>query len=58
VQYRIGKAEESLGQPAGKNRHDVALALRVSHWLGSSVLQPSTASAAADGSHDSRPRMH
>ena len=57
VQYRIGKAEESLGQPAGKNRHDVALALRVSHWLGSSVLQPSAASAAADGSHDSRSRV-
>ena len=58
VQYRIGKAEESLGQPAGENRHDVELALRVSHWLGSSVLQPSAASPAADGSHDSRPRMH
>jgi hypothetical protein len=58
VQYRIRKAEESLGQPTGENRHDVALALRVSHWLGSSVLQPSAASAAADGGHDSRPRMH
>ncbi len=58
VQYRIHKAEESLGQPTGENRHDVELALRVSHWLGSPVLQPSAASAAADGSHDSRPRMH
>jgi hypothetical protein len=58
VQYRIRKAEESLGQPTGENRHDVALALRVSHWLGSSVLQPNAASAAADGSHDSRPRMY
>ena len=58
VQYRICKAEESLGRPAGENRHDVELALRVSYWLGSSVLQPSAASAAADGSHDSRPRMH
>jgi DNA-binding PucR family transcriptional regulator len=47
VQYRIGKAEESLGRPAGENRHDVELALRVSHWLGSSVLQPRAASAAA-----------
>ena len=47
VQYRIGKAEESLGRSAGENRHDVELALRVSHWLGSSVLQPSAASAAA-----------
>ena len=47
VQYRIRKAEESLGRPAGENRHDVELALRVSHWLGSSVLQPSAACAAA-----------
>ena len=46
VQYRIGKAEESLGRSA-ENRHDVELALRVSHWLGSSVLQPGAASAAA-----------
>jgi hypothetical protein len=38
VQYRIRKAEESLGQPVGENRHDVELALRASHWLGSSVL--------------------
>jgi PucR C-terminal helix-turn-helix domain/GGDEF-like domain len=41
VQYRIRKAEESLGRPAGKNPRDVELALRASHWLGSSVLQPS-----------------
>ena len=47
VQNRIRKAEESLGRPAGENRHDVELALRVSHWLGSSVLRPSAASAAA-----------
>ena len=40
VQYRIRKAEESLGRPVGKNAHDVELALRASHWLGSSVLQP------------------
>ena len=40
VQYRIRKAEESLGRPAGENRHDVELALRASRWLGSSVLQP------------------
>ncbi len=40
VQYRIRKAEESLGQPVGENRHDVELALRTSRWLGSSVLQP------------------
>jgi PucR C-terminal helix-turn-helix domain/GGDEF-like domain len=40
VQYRIRKAEESLGRPVGENRHDVELALRASRWLGSSVLQP------------------
>jgi hypothetical protein len=43
VQYRIRKAEESLGRPAAENRHDVELALRASHWLGSSVLQPGAA---------------
>jgi PucR C-terminal helix-turn-helix domain/GGDEF-like domain len=37
VQYRIRKAEESMGRPAA-NRYDVELALRASHWLGSSVL--------------------
>jgi DNA-binding PucR family transcriptional regulator len=52
VQYRIRKAEESLGRPVGDSRHDVELALLASHWLGSAVLRP-----AADGhSHDSRPR--
>jgi hypothetical protein len=40
VQYRIHKAEESLGRPVGDNQHDVELALRASHWLGSSVLRP------------------
>ena len=39
VQYRIRKAEESLGRAVGENRHDVELALQASHWLGSSVLQ-------------------
>jgi len=39
VQYRIRKAKESLGRPVGENRHDVELALRASHWLGSSVLR-------------------
>jgi PucR C-terminal helix-turn-helix domain/GGDEF-like domain len=46
VQYRIRKAEESLGRPVGDNRHDVELALQASRWLGSSVLR---APAAADG---------
>src|SRR6266700_1411207 len=40
VQYRIRKAEESLGRPVGGNRHDVELALQASRWLGASVLQP------------------
>ena len=40
VQYRIRKAEEGLGRPLGENRHDVELALRASHWLGSSVRSP------------------
>jgi hypothetical protein len=40
VQYRIRRAEESLGRPVGENRQDVELALRASHWLGSSVLRP------------------
>ena len=39
VQYRIRKAEESMGRPAG-SRYDVELALRASHWLGPAVLQP------------------
>ena len=39
VQYRIHKAQESLGRPVGDNRHDVELALQASGWLGSSVLQ-------------------
>jgi DNA-binding PucR family transcriptional regulator len=40
VQYRVRKAEESLGRPVGDSRHDVELALRASHWLGSYVLRP------------------
>ena len=40
VQYRVRKAEESLGRPVGDNRQDVELALQASRWLGSSVLRP------------------
>jgi DNA-binding PucR family transcriptional regulator len=40
VQYRLRRAEESLGRPVGENHNDVELALRASQWLGSSVLQP------------------
>jgi DNA-binding PucR family transcriptional regulator len=47
VQYRIRKAEESLGRPVGDNRHDVELALQASHWLGSAVLRPAGTPAAA-----------
>jgi DNA-binding PucR family transcriptional regulator len=50
VQYRIRKAEESLGRPVkrdgeagGADRHDVELALQVSRWLGEAVLQPAAA---------------
>jgi len=57
VQYRIRKAEESLGRPVGENRHDVELALRVGYWLGSAVLRPAAASAAADHDHHSRQRV-
>jgi len=41
VQYRIRKAEESIGRPVGGNRHDMELALQAGRWLGSSVLRPS-----------------
>jgi hypothetical protein len=47
VQYRVRKALESLGQPLDGNRNEVELALQASHWLGSSVLWPAAASAAA-----------
>ena len=52
VQYRIRKAEESLGRAVGENRHDVELALQASHWLGSSVLQSGAAQAAAARDHE------
>jgi hypothetical protein len=58
VQYRIRKAEESLGRPVARSRHDVELALQASHWLGSSVLQPSAAPAAAGRGHVPQPRTH
>jgi len=52
VQYRIRKAQESLGRPVGGNRHDVELALQASHWLGASVLQP----VAANQNRERAPR--
>lgn len=45
IQYRVRKAEESLGRSIGGNQHDVELALRASHWLGSAVLQPAAGPA-------------
>ena len=48
VQYRIRKAEESLGRPVGENR-DVELALRASQWLGSSVLRSGPAVSGGNG---------
>jgi DNA-binding PucR family transcriptional regulator len=47
VQYRIRKAEESLGRAAAEDRHDVELALQASRWLGSAVLQPTRERSAA-----------
>jgi PucR C-terminal helix-turn-helix domain len=49
VQYRIHKAEASLGRPVGGNRQDVELALLACHWLGSAVLRP------AEAGHDHVP---
>ena len=45
VQYRIRRAEESLGHPVGDSRHDVELALQAGRWLGSSVLTSPAADA-------------
>ena len=47
VQYRIRRAEESLGHPVGDRRHDVELALRAGRWLGSPVLRAPGAAADA-----------
>jgi DNA-binding PucR family transcriptional regulator len=43
VQYRIRKAEESLGRAVGDDRYDVELALQASSWLGAAVLHPASA---------------
>jgi len=40
VQYRVRKAEESLGRPVGQDRLNVELALLASQWLGTAVLRP------------------
>jgi DNA-binding PucR family transcriptional regulator len=43
VQYRVRKAEESLGRPIGEDRLSVELALLASHWLGAAVLRQARA---------------
>jgi DNA-binding PucR family transcriptional regulator len=39
VQYRVRKAEESVGRPIGEDRLSVELALLASQWLGAAVLR-------------------
>ena len=39
VQYRVRKAEESLGRPVGEDRLNVELALLACQWLGAAVLR-------------------
>ena len=51
VQYRIRKAEESLGRGVDENRLDVELALRTSRWLGPSVLQRAAAGHDRERAH-------
>src|SRR4029077_4311622 len=43
VQYRVRKAEESLGRPVGEDRLNVGLALLACEWLGAAVLRPARA---------------
>jgi DNA-binding PucR family transcriptional regulator len=43
VQYRVRKAEESIGGPVGQDRLPVELALLACHWLGASVLRSAVA---------------
>ena len=45
VQYRIRKADESLGHPIAENRLNVELALLASHWLDAAVLRQPGAAA-------------
>jgi DNA-binding PucR family transcriptional regulator len=49
VQYRIRKAEESLGRPVDVDHLQIELALLASHWLGAAVLRQ------AAGQRTSRP---
>jgi PucR C-terminal helix-turn-helix domain/GGDEF-like domain len=49
VQYRVRKAEESLGRAVADNRPNIELALQVSHWLGATVLRPAAEPAGNPG---------
>jgi PucR C-terminal helix-turn-helix domain/GGDEF-like domain len=49
VQYRVRKAEESLGRPVDADHLPIELALLASHWLGAAVLRQ------AAGQRASRP---
>jgi hypothetical protein len=44
VQYRVRKAEESIGHPVGEDRLHVELALLACQWLGAAVLRQAGAS--------------
>ena len=46
VQYRVRKAEQSLGRPVSEDRLQVELALLASQWLGAAVLRPADAAHA------------
>jgi hypothetical protein len=39
VQYRVRKAEDSLGRPVDADHLQIELALLASHWLGAAVLR-------------------
>jgi DNA-binding PucR family transcriptional regulator len=39
IQYRVRKAEESLGRPIDENRLQIELALLAGRWLGAAVLR-------------------
>ncbi len=49
VQYRVRKAEESLGRPVGADRLNIELALLASQRLGRAVLRPSHEPRAGHG---------
>ena len=46
VQYRVRRAEESLGRPVIQDRLQIELALLASQWLGAAVLRPASESEA------------